>query len=516
MKQIIFSLFSIFLIGNLNAATLIYNNGFETGNVSGLRGSGNWPTVATSPKASGKYSGNFTLTRSMRTPYRTEATMKDGSGHFEFGKEYWFSFDYRYEDWKKDKSLELAPFQIHTAASSWALDCTVWFPAKTAPFLMRSGNDEAIFYTYGKKVLWKGPIEKKKWLNIVVHFKISSGGDGFIEAWKDGVKLGKVTGPNSPKTDGCGKAMRAPYFKMGVYKKDWKKGRKTTDSNRRQLFIDNIKIAAGSNGYSVVSSTSKGKVQPTQNKPTQTSSKPKVTTKPKTSSTPKVITITGNKPKPKIKSPISNNKLFAFWDMQGSGRTIKDLSGNGRNGKLINGARIMGNGVRFGGRNDYMDAGRFNLSGKTMSISGWFNSENLKNCKHRDCRIISKASGVKENQHNWMVSTVSVGSKTRLRFRLKTNGKVHTLIASSGNLSNNKWIHFAAVYNGSAMFLFKDGKQVGNMRKSGNISQSKAPVWVGASPTKVSLRPFKGKISYIRLYNRALSKSEVIKLANES
>jgi hypothetical protein len=41
---------------------------------------------------------------------------------------------------------------------------------------------------------------------------------------------------------------------MGIYKSEWKYH--ATTATRRQLFIDNLKIAEGSKGYSLVSSTS--------------------------------------------------------------------------------------------------------------------------------------------------------------------------------------------------------------------------------------------------------------------
>jgi hypothetical protein len=114
-----------------------------------------------------------------------------------------------------------------------------------------------------------------------------------------------------------------------------------------------------------------------------------------------------------------------------------------------------------------------------------------------------------------MVSTVQVGSKTRLRFRLKTNGKTHTLIATKGNLNKGKWVHFAAVYNGSNMQLWQNGKIVGSRKKSGSISGGKAKVWIGGSPVKPSSRPWKGRIDEVKVYNSALSKYQIVKLSNE-
>ena len=40
-------------------------------------------------------------------------------------------------------------------------------------------------------------IGKQQWLSIRIHFRISTGSDGFIEAWENGGKLGRVNGRNS-------------------------------------------------------------------------------------------------------------------------------------------------------------------------------------------------------------------------------------------------------------------------------------------------------------------------------
>jgi hypothetical protein len=231
-------LFVCFSGSPLQAATVV-TNGFESGNLSGLQCSGNCPVVTTSPIRTGRYSGNFNLTRTMKTSYRTEAVLGQ-TGVFQFGKEYWVEFNYRYEDWVKDSAAEIAPFQVHATASSSATQCQLGSAVSTAPFLMVSQNDEAKFVTYGGKVLWRAALQKKQWLNMQVHFKISSGSDGLVEAWKDGVKIGAVKGPNSPKVDKCGQPMLAPYFKTGVYKWDWASF--STQSSRRQLIIDDLKV----------------------------------------------------------------------------------------------------------------------------------------------------------------------------------------------------------------------------------------------------------------------------------
>lgn len=244
--------FLFFAQSPANSATLNVDNDFQSAQSNSFRCSGNCPTVAASSEASSKSSFNFDLSRTMATNFRTEATLGK-RGIFAFNREYWLGFNYRYEDWAKDSNAEIAPFQIHARPSDWTKGCNLGSAVGTAPFLMLSENDEVRFYTYGGKIMWRAPIQKKQWQSLTVHFKISTGSDGFVEAWKDGVKLGRVDGANSPVLDKCGKPMREPYFKMGIYKWDWK--RKSTQSSRRQLFIESPKIAEGSDAYSMVSST---------------------------------------------------------------------------------------------------------------------------------------------------------------------------------------------------------------------------------------------------------------------
>ena len=234
------------LIGKVAAADLV-DNGFETGTFGGMSPHGGGiETIVKSPVASGSYAANFDLINgypASTEQYRAEAWFSDSKGNFAFEKEYWFSFNYRYEDWAIDSNAEIAPFQIHTRPSQWTSNCQFNNAVGYAPFLMLSQNDEVRFYTYPGKISWRAKIQKQKWQTITVHFKISTGSTGFIEAWKDSVKLFRVDGANSPKTDACGGLMREPFFNMGIYKWDWK--RKITDSKRRQLFIDDLKIAQG-------------------------------------------------------------------------------------------------------------------------------------------------------------------------------------------------------------------------------------------------------------------------------
>lgn len=244
--------------GRTAAAELRFANGFESGDVSAFVPSGNSPTATTVNVKSGRYAGSFELTRRMPTSYRTEMVIpstgaaNSGPGDFIYGHEYWLGFSYRYEDWARDTDMESAPFQIHLRPSQWGAQFQLGAAYSTAPFLMVVKDGEARFVTNGGKTLWSAPVQLKRWLNLIVHFRISSGTDGFIEVWKDGVKMGRVDGKNSAPADAAGKPLRPAYLKLGIYKWNWREGRPDTQSQRRHLLIDDIKIATGPDGYALV------------------------------------------------------------------------------------------------------------------------------------------------------------------------------------------------------------------------------------------------------------------------
>ena len=204
--------------------------------------------------------------------------------------------------------------------------------------------------------------------------------------------------------------------------------------------------------------------------------------------------------------------LVAYWPLdEGSGTVTFDASGHGNSGTLVNGPQwIGGPSLDFDGENDYVDVGTLDVSGSALTLAAWIYSRDLANCVANDCRILSKTTGTAESDHFFMLSTIESGANTRLRFRLKTDGTTSTLIASSGNLPENTWVHAAAVYDGADMLLYLNGALVGSTGKSGSLStNSGVSVWIGGNPPEGSARPWDGLLDEVRIYDRALSAGEI-------
>ncbi len=111
-----------------------------------------------------------------------------------------------------------------------------------------------------------------------------------------------------------------------------------------------------------------------------------------------------------------------------------------------------------------------------------------------------------------MLSTINNGGM-KLRFRLKTGTSAGsgtaTLIASQSGLTANQWIHVAAVYDGSQMKLYENGNFVGSLAKTGNIFVNPSVrTTVGINPDGYGA--FDGRIKDVRIYDRALTQTELI------
>ena len=206
-----------------------------------------------------------------------------------------------------------------------------------------------------------------------------------------------------------------------------------------------------------------------------------------------------------------DEELIAHWPLlEGTGSTASDTTGNGHDGTLVNNPTWNNDGLVFDGLDDYINIGTLNVPGQALTLAAWIQADQLENCIHRDCRILSKATGTAEQAHYWMLSTIKVGNQTRLRFRLKTNGITSTLVASTGNLINGDLFHVAAVYDGATMRLYKDGAEVGSLAKTGSINTNNSvQTWIGSNPNNANSRPWKGLIADVRIYQQALTEADV-------
>jgi hypothetical protein len=92
-------------------------------------------------------------------------------------------------------------------------------------------------------------IPKNQWNEFVFHFIHSTGSDGLIEVWRNGVKIHHITGRNMH--------LMLPKWKVGLYKASFLSGESSRSS--RVIYFDNIRVGkAGSSLADMISGTTSG------------------------------------------------------------------------------------------------------------------------------------------------------------------------------------------------------------------------------------------------------------------
>jgi hypothetical protein len=88
-----------------------------------------------------------------------------------------------------------------------------------------------------------GDVEKGKWIDFVYHAKWSYKSDGLLEVWKDGKLIVQRKGANTFNDK------RGPYFKMGIYKPDWKSRPERSITTQRIIYFDEVRVGDASASY---------------------------------------------------------------------------------------------------------------------------------------------------------------------------------------------------------------------------------------------------------------------------
>jgi Polysaccharide lyase len=138
--------------------------------------------------------------------------------------ERWYGVSYYLpSSFVSDKAPELLT-QWHTVAGG------------SPPLVVWTQNGQWSIGYFGDKRKVIGNYVTNKWTDFVFHVKWSPYSDGFIEAWKDGVKVFTYTGANIYKTS------YGAYMKTGIYKWPWKSGSYGSTTTNRVVYIDDVRI----------------------------------------------------------------------------------------------------------------------------------------------------------------------------------------------------------------------------------------------------------------------------------
>ena len=205
--------------------------------------------------------------------------------------------------------------------------------------------------------------------------------------------------------------------------------------------------------------------------------------------------------------------LLAYYTFnEGTGTVLHDFSGNGNNGTIYSAiwtdSGKTGGALRFGlgGIMSYVVTPNANVS-SAVTLEAWVNPASLtlgdvilEYQEGRDCWF-----GLFDSGYGGPVA------------RVTTQGCPSDVSVSRVPwvpMSSNTWTHMAMTYDGTTVQLFVNGVLAASQQQSGIIDNTSQPMYIGGDPLWDSDRSdynryFDGLIDEVRIYNRALSQSEI-------
>ncbi len=198
-----------------------------------------------------------------------------------------------------------------------------------------------------------------------------------------------------------------------------------------------------------------------------------------------------------------NRGLVGYWSFdEDAGTTVPDHSGSGNKGTAVNGPTgttgQMGRALSFDGVNDYVDLGTPATfpTAPPLTISAWvkFNTVGAAaNNRHLVCG----------NTNQWCFYHKQANNK----MTLGKNG-LDEVVSNTAISDTTTWHHVAVSYNGSNATFYLDGASDGSPAYTTSFSATQMTIGVTAGLTGY----LPGSLDDVRIYNRALSASEITRL----
>lgn len=214
----------------------------------------------------------------------------------------------------------------------------------------------------------------------------------------------------------------------------------------------------------------------------------------------------------KSQLPINlQNGLMAFYPFNGN---AGDSSGNGNHG-TVNGAipdndrfNNQYNSFLFTG-SQYIRNPAFMIEGDQLTISLWVKPTNI--TSNPNYTIIRQEDPVFPlgKGPDWLLAFQNRG--TLLSFGLgNSSPKIYDELDVPINSAEyiSQWILITAVYDGSKIYLYKNGVKIGEKPKTGIVSLTSKISAIGSTSGTIE-EFFDGQIDDVMIYNRALTSSEV-------
>jgi hypothetical protein len=204
--------------------------------------------------------------------------------------------------------------------------------------------------------------------------------------------------------------------------------------------------------------------------------------------------------------------VAAYTFEAGSGTSVADASGNGRTGTMNSGvswttAGKFGKALSFNGSSGLVtiaDATSLDFT-SAMTIEAWVRPTSRSNWD----TVVMKGYGTTGRAYALYAGDSNGRPATTVRISTTERSA-----AGTSSLALNTWSHVAMTYGGGRLRVYVNGAQVASTSVTGTIRTTSDALSLGGS--SVWGRWFAGQIDEVRLYNRALSQTEIQNGMNRS
>lgn len=197
----------------------------------------------------------------------------------------------------------------------------------------------------------------------------------------------------------------------------------------------------------------------------------------------------------------------------GSGTTWADLSGNGNTGTLTNGPTYNsanGGSIVFDGVDDYVSESNFlSKISSGFTLVAWVNFTNASSPSNQ------KIIHIQNGQPEVNIDNYNGGSgNPKLHFYTAASGSGNNIMTSGEDIVNNTWYNVVGVYDDNTKFkyIYVNGTIKNSGTTTVKISWPNSVAWIGRRLD--TSEPFNGRISSVKIYNRALTATEVLQNYN--
>ena len=215
-------------------------------------------------------------------------------------------------------------------------------------------------------------------------------------------------------------------------------------------------------------------------------------------------------------TPQSNPVSWYKLD-ESSGTTATDSSGNNNTGTLVNGpvwtSGKLNGALQFDGTNDYVRAANspsLAISG-AITMSTWVNASTFPSLGNLSYLVGKGYDGIEPYFLRWSNPS---GTPSLEAGSYSDSGGGNGVIWPVSGINPGEWHHVAGTYDGTRWTMYVDGQQKAATAASSGALANTQDVYLGGTNIGGTLeRFFTGKLDDVRIYNRALSPSEIQTLA---